>query len=89
MYAPMRPKGWRVIAPDALGYGGSEKPKDITAYTTKNLSRDLAALLDFEGLSNVIVVAHDWGAQTAWRFAQWHPERVRMIVWYASAGLSS
>lgn len=71
-----------MIAPDFLGYGGTDKPTDIASYTTKNICADFAALLDLENISKVIVVGHDWGAATAWRFALWYPERVRMIAWY-------
>ncbi|KAF8313269.1 alpha/beta-hydrolase [Clavulina sp. PMI_390] len=73
-------RGWRVIVPDALGYGGTDKPKDISAYSLRLICNDFAALLDHEGLSQVVVVGHDWGAATAWRFALWHPERVRIIA---------
>lgn len=66
-----------------LGYGGSDKPDDIAEYTTKRLCNDLAALLDHEGIPKVVIVGHDWGAQTAWRFALWYPNRVRMIAWRA------
>lgn len=38
--------GYRVVVPDMLGYGDSDKPKELAAYTTKLLSDDLAALLD-------------------------------------------
>ena len=74
-------EGWRVIAPDMLGYGGTDKPDGIAEYTTKRLCGDLAALLDWEGIAKVILVGHDWGAHTAWRFALWYPNRVRMVAW--------
>lgn len=40
-------QGYRVIAPDMLGYGQTDKPESADEYTTKKLSADLAALLDF------------------------------------------
>ncbi len=40
------PSGWRVVAPDTLGYGGTEKPSDVSAYSTKSICTDLVALLD-------------------------------------------
>lgn len=39
--------GYRVIVPDMLGYGGTDKPSDFAEYTTRQLSDDLAAILDF------------------------------------------
>ncbi|KAF8607513.1 alpha/beta-hydrolase [Ceratobasidium sp. AG-I] len=65
-------KGWRVIVPDELGYGGTDQPKDIGAYTTKSLCTDLVALLDFLGVQRVIL--------TVWRFCLWHPQRVRAVI---------
>lgn len=64
-----------------LGYGETDKPDDIAEYTTKRLCADLAALLDQEGITSVILLGHDWGAYTAWRFALWYPDRIRMISW--------
>lgn len=72
--------GYRVIVPHMLGYGLSDKPSAAASYSTKNLSRDLAFLLDGLQLDSVIVIAHDWGAAVAWRFALWYPNRVRALV---------
>jgi hypothetical protein len=38
--------GYRVVVPDMLGYGGTDKPTDATAYSTRKLCDDLVALLD-------------------------------------------
>jgi len=68
--------GYRVVVPDMLGYGGTDKPLAAEEYSTKKLCADLAALLDVVGVSKAITIGHDWGAYTAGRFALWHPERV-------------
>ncbi|CAE6454841.1 unnamed protein product [Rhizoctonia solani] len=77
-------QGWRVVVPDKLGYGGTDQPKDIRGYTTKSLCADLAALLDLIGVQRVILVGHDWGAETVWRFCLWYPERVRAVIAYCT-----
>jgi len=77
---PWAAKGWRVVVPDMLGYGGTDQPKDIQAYSTKALCADLAALLDLLGVRHVILVGHDWGAMTVWRFCLWYPQRVRAVI---------
>lgn len=77
--------GHRVLAPDMLGYGGTDKPFDVSEYSTKKLSADLAALLDHSGVKAgdpVIVVGHDWGSFVAQRFALWHPDRLKGLVMY-------
>jgi soluble epoxide hydrolase/lipid-phosphate phosphatase len=68
--------GYRVIAPDMLGYGSTDKPADVSAYTTKNLSHDLAAILDLVGVERAVVIGHDWGSFLASRFALWYPNRL-------------
>jgi soluble epoxide hydrolase/lipid-phosphate phosphatase len=61
-------------------YCFKDQPKDIRAYTTKAICADLAALLDLLGVRRVILVGHDWGAETVWRFCLWHPQRVRAVI---------
>lgn len=73
-------KGARVIAPDMLGYGGTDKPKDPAEYSTKKLCDDLAALLDLLDVKTAAVIGHDWGAFTAGRFALWYPSRIFALV---------
>jgi len=73
-------KGWRVVAPDTLGYGGSSKPDDVARYSAKNLCDNLAALLDIIQVKRVFLVGHDWGAFVSWRFCLYHPDRVRALA---------
>ncbi|KII94869.1 hypothetical protein PLICRDRAFT_98013 [Plicaturopsis crispa FD-325 SS-3] len=73
-------KGYRVIAVDMLGYGGSDKPKEPEDYTTKRLSSDLAALLDLVGVRQAVIIGHDWGSYTVGRFALWYPERLLALI---------
>ncbi|KDQ08647.1 hypothetical protein BOTBODRAFT_37801 [Botryobasidium botryosum FD-172 SS1] len=81
---PWAGKGWRVVAPDLIGYGGTDKPGGIRPYSSKSIASDLAALLDCIGVSKAIVIGHDWGSLTAWNFCQWHPERVRAVVGFST-----
>lgn len=66
-------KGWRVWAPNMRGYGASSKPEGIEAYRIDTLLQDVAALIDAAKAENpateVMLVAHDWGAIVAWMFA--------------------
>lgn len=68
--------GYRVIVPDMLGYGGTDKPRAAEEYSTRRLCADLAALLDVVGVHKAIVIGHDWGSFIAGRFALWHPDRL-------------
>ncbi|KAH9988416.1 Alpha/Beta hydrolase protein [Russula vinacea] len=76
--------GYRVVVPDMLGYGGTDKPLAVEEYSTKKLCADLAALLDIIGVSRAIVIGHDWGSYTAGRFALWHPERLLALALFSA-----
>lgn len=76
--------GFRVVAPDVRGYGGSSRPHAIEAYAMRELAADMAGLVDAltPGVPAVII-GHDWGAPISWNAALLHPERFRAV-----AGLS-
>jgi pimeloyl-ACP methyl ester carboxylesterase len=78
--AALAAAGFRAIAPDQRGYGGSEKPAGVEAYDVKLLADDAAGLLAALGHESACVVGHDWGGGVAWQLALWHPPRVRKLV---------
>ncbi|KAF0912302.1 hypothetical protein E2562_013982 [Oryza meyeriana var. granulata] len=73
-------RGFRCLAPDLRGYGGTTAPPDIESYTAFHIVGDLVALLDALGLAKVFVVGHDWGAIIAWYLCLFRPERVTALV---------
>jgi pimeloyl-ACP methyl ester carboxylesterase len=75
--------GYRVIAPDMRGYGGSSVPTEVEDYDIGSLCRDVAGLLDSLDVRRAAVIGHDWGAAVAWQFALQYAERVAAV-----AGLS-
>ena len=75
--------GYRVLAPDQRGYGGSSRPDDVAAYDITELTGDLVGLIDAVGAERAAIVGHDWGATVAWSVPLFHPERVAAV-----AGLS-
>jgi len=75
--------GYRVLAPDMRGYGGSTQPAEVEAYDVLTVGRDIVGLLDAFGEQEAILIGHDWGATVVWHLALTHPERVRAV-----AGLS-
>ncbi|KAK4052907.1 hypothetical protein OIO90_004183 [Microbotryomycetes sp. JL221] len=53
-------RGWRVIVPSQLGYGYSDSPIDVAAYSYKSVAYDMNGLLDELGVpGQVVVVGHD------------------------------
>jgi pimeloyl-ACP methyl ester carboxylesterase len=69
---------WRVIAPDLVGFGISEKPD--RDYSIEGYSRWLGAFLDALKLSRVTLVGHSMGGTIALDYATEHPERVEKLV---------
>ena len=55
-------KGFSVIVPDLLGYGGTDKPTDPKEYRLKLMVQDVMEILDAEKVDKVISVSHDWYA---------------------------
>ena len=72
--------GYRVAAPDMRGYGGSDKPHAIEAYSIKTMCADIGGLIAALGAESAVVVGHDWGAAIAYRTASFHPERVHAVA---------
>jgi len=72
--------GFRAIAPDQRGYGGSDRPAPIEAYDIHHLTGDLVALLDALEIERAVFVGHDWGGFVVWAMPVLHPERVAGVV---------
>jgi pimeloyl-ACP methyl ester carboxylesterase len=71
-----------VIVPDMRGFAYSEKP-DLApevGYTDTVMANDLAALVRELGFERVNIVAHDFGAAWAQRFARDHAELLDKLV---------
>ena len=68
----------RCLAPDLIGMGASGKP-DI-AYRLADHVRYLDAWFDAMGLSEVVLVGHDWGGTLAMDWGARHPGRARGIA---------
>eukprot|EP00928_Gymnodinium_smaydae_P087259 TRINITY_DN71544_c0_g1_i1.p1 TRINITY_DN71544_c0_g1~~TRINITY_DN71544_c0_g1_i1.p1 ORF type:complete len:379 (-),score=70.10 TRINITY_DN71544_c0_g1_i1:35-1138(-) len=65
--------GYRAIAPDMRGYGGTSAPVDVAEYNVYTLAADMLALLQHLGISRVALVGHDHGANLGWKLALLHP----------------
>ena len=52
--------GYGVLAPDLLGYGDTDKPIKVEAYSFKRMSQHVAEILEREKLEKVVAVGHDW-----------------------------
>lgn len=72
--------GLRAIAPDQRGYGETDRPLPIEAYSMRNLVADLTGMLDQLGIERCAIVGHDWGGLVAWAAAMMAPDRFEKVA---------
>lgn len=70
--------GFRAVAADLRGYGGSDKPP--RGYDLVTAASDAAGLVRALGEANAVVVGHDWGGLAAWTMAAYFPKVVRRLA---------
>lgn len=73
-------KTHRVIAPDHLGFGRSDKPTDPAVLRPEDHAARLLALVDALDLRDLTLVLHDFGGPIGAPVALDRPERVRAVV---------
>lgn len=84
----LRPS-YRVIAPDHIGMGLSEKPDDSRyVYSAERRVADLSELIDHLDLRSFTLVGHDWGGILGTLYATRHPERIGAMVLMNTAGFN-
>ncbi len=79
-------RGYRVIAPDQIGFGKSSKPARYQ-YSFHQLASNTRAVLDRAGVTKVSVVGHSMGGMLATRFALMFPDRLEKLVLVNPIGL--
>jgi haloalkane dehalogenase len=73
--------GVRVIAPDLIGFGRSDKPAEIDDHSyARHVEWVRSFAFDALDLRGVTIVGHDWGGLIGLRLAMEHDERVARIV---------
>lgn len=72
--------GARVIAPDLLGFGKSDKPVDEDTYTFEFHRNYLIALIERLDLQNITLVCQDWGGLLGLTLPQDMPERFKRLL---------
>ena len=77
---PVRDAGHRVVAPDLVGFGRSDKPTDLGFYTYDRHVAMAGTLLEDLDLRGATFVVHDWGGPIGLRVAMEHADRVDRIV---------
>ncbi len=77
--APIAEMGFRVVAPDLIGYGFSAKPR-AAGYTIDAQARMIVSLMDELKLERAALVGSSYGGAVAATVALDHPHRVERLV---------
>jgi haloalkane dehalogenase len=87
MIPPFVAAGWRVIAPDFLGFGRSDKPEDEGFYTFEMHRDFLLWFVEALKLKNVTLAVQDWGGLLGLTLPMEMPERfAQMLVMNTALG---
>lgn len=79
-------KGYRVIAPDQIGFGKSSKP-EFFQYSFHTLAKFTADLLTNAGVTEFVLTGHSMGGMVSTRLALMYPERVKKLILVNPIGL--
>src|SRR5699024_368341 len=83
---PELAKNHRVIAPDILGFGYTERPEGVT-YDMATWTEHLVGLMDALGIEQAAVVGNSFGGALALNLATHHPGRVSKLVLMGAVGV--
>ena len=72
--------GYRVVAPDLIGFGRSDKPSQRSDYTYQRHVDWIRAVLQQLDLQGITLVCQDWGGLIGLRLVAEHPERFARVV---------
>jgi len=75
MIRPVTASGYRVVAPDMIGFGRSDKPADRAAYSYDAFVRWMRAFIDMLDLRGITLVCQDWGGPIGLRLVAEMPDR--------------
>ncbi|MCW2665776.1 MAG: haloalkane dehalogenase [Frankiales bacterium] len=72
--------GLRVVVPDLVGFGRSDKPVEDSDYSyARHVEWMRSALLDGLGLTDMVLLCQDWGGLIGLRLVAEHPDRFRAV----------
>jgi haloalkane dehalogenase len=80
MIPPIAEAGFRAIAPDLVGFGRSDKPADVGAYSYARHVAWMHGFVQALGLQEITLVCQDWGSLIGLRVAAEDPDRFARIV---------
>jgi 2-hydroxymuconate-semialdehyde hydrolase/2-hydroxy-6-oxo-octa-2,4-dienoate hydrolase len=83
---PVLAEKFHVLAPDIVGFGGTERPDDIV-YSLRACTDHVWAFLDAHGIKKTAIVGNSLGGRIALQMATDRPERISRMVLMGSPGV--
>lgn len=80
MVPPLTEAGYRVVAPDLIGFGKSDKPVERAAHTYDNHVTWVTNFIEILDLSDVTLHVQDWGGLIGLRMAVYEPGRFARVA---------
>ena len=78
--------GYRVVIPDQIGFGKSDKPAEYS-YTLAHLAANTHALLDKLSIDQATILGHSMGGMLAVRYALMYPSATHQLILVDPIGL--
>ena len=83
---PILSEHYHLYAPDAVGFGDTERPEGVT-YNMDLWVKHMIGFLDAKGLKKVSIVGNSMGGGLALNLAYRHPERINRLILMGSMGI--
>jgi pimeloyl-ACP methyl ester carboxylesterase len=83
---PVLAEEFHVLAPDVVGFGGTERPADIV-YSLRTWTDHVWAFLDAHGIEKTAIVGNSLGGRIALQMATDRPDRVCRMILMGSPGV--
>ena len=77
---------FRVLAPDIVGFGGTERPDDVV-YSLRGWTDHIWAFLDAHGIEKTAIVGNSLGGRIALQMATDSPDRIAKMVLMGAPGV--
>jgi pimeloyl-ACP methyl ester carboxylesterase len=78
--APRLQSDFYLVMPDQRGFGGSDRPQQVEAYSADILVDDIFALADALAIERFALVGHDWGGAVSWPAALRNDPRLTRLA---------
>ncbi|MEP0266737.1 alpha/beta hydrolase [Dokdonia sp.] len=80
MIDPLVDGGYRVIAPDMLGFGNSDSPKGYEIYSEEMHAQRLLELMNHLAIDSWTHVMHDAGGLWTWELMEQAPDKIKNLA---------